>query len=166
MDDPVVVFDTVVFVRALINPYSFWGRLVFEHYHEYRLVVSPQVLREYIEVLQRPELTRIFSSLKGIDATRILEILQSAEVVMPQQEPDVSRDIKDNKFLAAAKEAKADYLVSEDRDLLDLIEYEGTHILRAHEFLDHLKELKSESEASAAGTKLRRQKERRGYCAL
>lgn len=28
----------------------------------------------------------------------------------------------------------------EDRDLLDLIEYEATRIVRAHEFLDRLKE--------------------------
>jgi predicted nucleic acid-binding protein len=84
MDDPVVVFDTVVFVRALINPYSFWGRLVFEHYHEYRLVISPQVLREYIEVMNRPELT-------------------------------------------------------EDRDLLDLDQHQGTRIIPAHEFLRMLK---------------------------
>jgi putative PIN family toxin of toxin-antitoxin system len=139
MDDPVVIFDTVVFVRALINPHSFWGRLVFEHYHEYRLIVSPQLVREYVEVLQRPELTRIFSTLKGIDVTRILEIMQKADVVIPQQEPDVSRDIKDNKFLAAAQAARADYIVSEDRDLLDLDEYEGARIIPAHEFLNILK---------------------------
>lgn len=142
MADPVVVFDTVVFVRALINPYSFWGRLAFEHHHEYRLVVSPLVLREYIEVIQRPELTRLFSVLKGIDVTRLIEILQNAEVVIPEQEPQVSRDAKDNKFLAAAEAAKADYLVSEDRDLLDLVEHQGTRIITAHEFLQILKTLR------------------------
>src|SRR5512147_1573580 len=92
MYDPVVVFD----VRALINPHSFWGRLVFEHSHEYRLIVTPQILREYVEVLQRPELTSRFSTLKGIDVARVLEILQQAEVVIPEQEPQVSRDVKDN----------------------------------------------------------------------
>lgn len=139
MDDTVVVFDTVVFVRALINPHSFWGRFVFEHYYEYRLIVSPQIIREYVEVMKRPELTRIFSTLNGIDVTRTLEIIQNAEVVMPQQEPQVSRDIKDNKFLAAVEEAHADYLVSEDRDLLDIHEHRGTRIIPAHEFLNILK---------------------------
>ena len=43
MDESVVIFDTVVFVRALLNPYSLWGRLVFDHYHEYRLIVTPQL---------------------------------------------------------------------------------------------------------------------------
>jgi hypothetical protein len=54
---------------------------------------------------------------------------------MPQSEPQASRDAKDNKFLAAAEAAKADYLVSEDRDLLDLTEHQGTRIIPAHEFL-------------------------------
>jgi len=135
MDDPVVIFDTVVFVRALINPHSYWGRLIFDYYQDYRLIVSPQIVREYVEVLQRPELTSRFSSLKGLNAERILEIIQGAEVVMPSQEPQVSRDIKDNKFLAAAEEAKADYLVSEDRDLLDLDKYKDTRIVPTIEFL-------------------------------
>ena len=139
MDESVVIFDTVVFVRALLNPHSLWGRLVFDHYHEYRLIVTPQIVREYVEVLQRPELTSRFSTLKGIDVTRILEILQRAEVVMPEQEPQVSRDVKDNKFLAAAEAAKADYLVSEDGDLLDLVEHQDTRIVPANEFLQILK---------------------------
>lgn len=139
MDEPVVIFDTVVFVRALLNPHSFWGRLMFDHYHEYRLIVTPQIVCEYVEVMQRPELTSRFTTLKGIDVARVLEILQQAKVVIPEQEPQVSRDVKDNKFLAAAEAAKADYLVSEDGDLLDLVEHLRTRIVPAHEFLQILK---------------------------
>lgn len=139
MDEPVVIFDTVVLVRALLNPHGLWGRLVFEHYPDYRLVVSPQIVREYVEVLQRPELTNRFTTIKGIDVKRILEILQPAEVVMPAREPQVSRDTKDNKFLAAAEEAGADYLVSEDRDLLDLVAHRDTSIIPSHVFLEILK---------------------------
>jgi predicted nucleic acid-binding protein len=65
--------------------------------------------------------------------------LQQDEVVMPQQEPQVSRDTKDNKFLAAAEAANADFLVSEDGDLLDLVAHRGTRIIPAHEFLQILK---------------------------
>ena len=46
MDEPIVIFDTVVFVRALLNPHSLWGRLVFDHYHEYRLIVTPPDRRQ------------------------------------------------------------------------------------------------------------------------
>lgn len=73
---------------------------------------------------------------------RILEILRQADVVMPRSEPTASRDAKDNKFLATAEDAKADYLVSEDRDLLDLTEHQGTRVIPAHEFLQILKTLR------------------------
>ena len=138
MGEFIVVFDTVVFVRALINPHSFWGRLVFEHSHEYRLFLTPQTLREYVEVLQRPELTSKFTAFKDIDVARLPEIFQQAEVVTRKREPQISRDVKDNKFLAAAEAARAAYLVSEDRDLLDLTEHEGTRIITAYEFLQIL----------------------------
>src|SRR5512144_3060127 len=103
MSEPVVIFDTVIFVRALINPHSFWGRLVFEHYQDYRLIVSPQILNEIIEVIRRPELTNRFSALQGVDANSIIEILVKADIIMPEGEPLVSRDTKDNKFIAAAE---------------------------------------------------------------
>jgi hypothetical protein len=139
MSEPVVIFDTVVFVRALINPHSFWGRLVFEHYREYQLIISPQILSEIIEVLRRPELTSRFSAIQGIDAESIIETLSQAEVVMPEGEPQASRDVKDNKFIAAAEASNADYLVSEDRDLLDLVKYKDTRIVTAREFLEILR---------------------------
>jgi predicted nucleic acid-binding protein len=47
----------------------------------------------------------------------------------------MARDPKDDKFLATAKAVAADYLVSEDEDLLVLEEYEGTRIVNAAAFL-------------------------------
>ena len=142
MNEPVVIFDTVIFVRALINPHSFWGRLVFEHYQDYQLIVSPPILAEIIEVLKRPELTSRFSAIRGIDAESIIEILTQAEIVMPEGEPQVSRDVKDNKFIAAAEASNADYLVSEDRDLLDIVKHKDTLIVTAREFLEILGDIR------------------------
>lgn len=49
-------------------------------------------------------------------------------------------DPDDNKFLAAAYEAKADYLVSVDNHLLSLKYYHGTQILSPALFLRALSE--------------------------
>ena len=48
------VFDTVVFVRSLINPHSIWERLLFEFVDAYELSVSPPLLQEILEVIERP----------------------------------------------------------------------------------------------------------------
>jgi uncharacterized protein len=135
-----VVFDTVVFVRSLINPHSRWGRLVFTHYPGYRLFLSQPVILEVLDVLRRPELIRKFRSLQGMDVGRIIEILGQAEIVEVSATPAVSRDVEDDKFLATAQAAGAEYLVTEDEDLLVIGEYEGIRIIDAATFLGILEE--------------------------
>ncbi len=86
-------------------------------------------------MLRRPELTRKFRSLQGMDLARILDLLSQAKIVAVSATPAVSRDAKDDKFLATARAAGAEYLVTEDEDLRLLGEYEGIEIVDATTFL-------------------------------
>lgn len=135
-----VVFDTVGFVRGLINPHSFWGKIIFQYSDQYRLFVSRQVLQEIFEVLKRPEITVLFHTLEGLDREKIIEIVSQAEVVEIFDVPSISRDVKDDIFLETAKVANANYLVSADRDLLDLKEYGGIKIIDAETFIGILEQ--------------------------
>ncbi len=135
-----VVFDTVGFVRALINPRSRWGRIVFDHADSYTLVISKPIAVEILAVLRRPEIVTLFRTLPGRDPATILGILQTAETIDLSVVPAVNRDPKDNKFLATAVAGKADYLVSEDRDLLDMEQHEGIPIIRSAEFIGMVEE--------------------------
>jgi predicted nucleic acid-binding protein len=58
--------------------------------------------------------------------------------VYPEIVPAVCRDPGDDKFLATALVARADYIVSEDLDLLSLGEYEGTMICNSQNMIDLL----------------------------
>ena len=133
-----VVIDTVVFVRSLLNPHSRSGRLIFAHANEYRLILSAPVIREILEVLQRPEITRKIRFVGGMDTRRVLDLLSQAELVEVAQISPASRDPKDDKFLTTAVLGEADYVVSEDRDLLDLEEYQGIKIVNVATFLELL----------------------------
>ena len=62
---PRVVFDTVVFVRALLNPHSRAQRLLFDHGTSYELILSEPALLELLEVLRRDEFRKLFRSLAG-----------------------------------------------------------------------------------------------------
>lgn len=135
-----VVFDTNVFVRSLINPYGIWGRLVFQRADRYQLIVSEAIIREILEVLNRPEITRKYRSIATRDLRAILDFLAAAEAVEVVDTPALSCDPKDDKFLATADASNAEYLVSEDEDLLALKEYAGTKIVRATDFLAILEE--------------------------
>ncbi len=134
-----VVFDTVVFVRSLINPHSVCGKLVFAHAASYRLVLSRPLIEEIMEVLTRPELTKKLPTLASIDMQTVLNIVGHVSVVEVSDIPPVSRDPNDDKCLATALAAQANYLVSEDKDLLVLKEYEGMKIVDSKTFLAILK---------------------------
>ncbi|HVF69635.1 MAG TPA: putative toxin-antitoxin system toxin component, PIN family [Xanthomonadales bacterium] len=130
-----VVVDTVVFVRGLINPFSYWGKLLFKHNGKYRLFVSKPIVFEILEVLDREEIVKKFRLLKGMDKSKVIEIISQAEVVVLKNIEHISRDSNDDKFIATAKAAKVDYIISEDRDLLDIKEFEGIKIITAEEFI-------------------------------
>ena len=129
------VFDTVIFVRALINPFSRCGRLVFAHHGTYRLILSPPLIGEILRVLARPEVRVKFRRLTPDLVLRFAAILDDAGVVVTPLIESVSRDPNDDKVLAAAKAGRAGYLVTEDADLLTLGEYAGTKIVTAEAFL-------------------------------
>jgi predicted nucleic acid-binding protein len=67
-------------------------------------------------------------------------------VVEPQDVPSVSRDPADDKYLACAKLASADYLVTEDKDLLVLEEYEDSRICQSAEFIELLETRRAQAD--------------------
>ncbi len=140
-----VVLDTVIFVRALLNPHSFSGRLLFEYLSDYRFFLSPSLIEEILEVLRRKEIIERFHMRQYNYPQAISHLIKSmgrAEIIKINKIPAISRDAKDDKFLATAKAAKADYLVSADKDLLDLKVYEDIKIINAEIFLKLLEEQK------------------------
>ena len=148
------VFDTNIFLRALINPYSRCGRLLDEFADDYELVLSPAVIREVLEVLHRPRLRAKFPHIAQLDIARLISLFEQALVVEPQDVPPVSRDPGDDKFLACARSAGAKYLVTEDKDLLVLEAYEGTRICQPAEFMELLEAGKTKAGQERAGSRL------------
>lgn len=72
-------------------------------------------------------------------AEYLLSINRHALFFYPQKKLKICRDSKDNKFLEIADEADAKYLVSGDKDLLDLKTIEKTKIISPKVFIDYLK---------------------------
>ncbi len=139
------VFDTNVFLRALINPHSRCGRLLDDFVDDYELVLSPAIIREILEVLHRPRLRVKFPHITQLDIARVIALFEQATVVEPKDVPSVPRDPVDDKFLACAKLAGAEYLVTEDKDLLVLEFYEGSRICQPAEFIEQLAALRAEA---------------------
>ena len=126
-----VLLDTNVVVSGL-----FFGgtpRALLEAWTQgaYELVLTPQVVSEYLEVCERlgvrnpnlqyqPALTRIIGG--------------AALVADPGAEGDISRDPDDDKFFRAAKAEEA-IVVSGDADLLEMNGWEGVQVLAPSDFM-------------------------------
>ena len=130
-----VVFDTVVLVRGVINPLGSCGHVLHERRDRYQPVVSASIVTEYLTVLQRPTIVRKYGSPEPDALRPVLDLIASAIVVQPAAIPQICRDPKDDAYLATATAGSADYLVSEDNDLLALGRYEGIQIVTAEAFM-------------------------------
>lgn len=133
------VIDTVVFIRALINPRGRWGRLLFDLSDRYVIVLSPEIIVEILDVLHRSSLRQRFPQIDGVAVERALAIIENAEVVEPRKRLKVCRDPGDDKFFECALAGRADYIVSEDADILAVGEFEGIKAVSASEFLSILR---------------------------
>ena len=130
-----VVIDAVVFVRALINRDSIWGRLLARS-DKYTILLSLEIAHEILAVIQRPELRKRLYRLSSLpELQSVLAVLTFAEGVEPKRKESVCRDPKDDKYFWCALEGRADYIVSEDEDILAVGEYHGARTIRAADFL-------------------------------
>jgi uncharacterized protein len=123
---PRVVYDCGVFLQAALRRTAPAGAcLDLVDQGAVELVVSTPVLAEIQEVLERPELKPRRQG--RLTASMVAEILcwlrEHATLVDPVPERfHYPRDPDDEPYLNLAIAARADYLVSRDRDLLDLQE--------------------------------------------
>ncbi len=132
---PIVVIDTQLVLRATLNERSLPAKLLFELGRFYTLAVSPGIRAEVEDVLNRAEIRAKFPGITDESVVRTLAVLDGGQEFAPESVPAVSRDPKDDIFIATAVLSNAQYLVTEDKDLLVLNPYQGIHILNALDFL-------------------------------
>ena len=102
---------------------------------DFELVLSRQILEEVGRALLYEKLRR-YRWMSETEVIRLLELLASESLLVPGKlAVAASRDPQDDKFLAAALEGNARYVVSGDRDLLDLKTYRNISLLRPAAFL-------------------------------
>ncbi|MDE2231540.1 MAG: putative toxin-antitoxin system toxin component, PIN family [Candidatus Omnitrophica bacterium] len=132
-----VVVDTNQFVSALISKRSQSARLLelWKNQH-FILVTSPEIIAEIKEVLEYPHIRQKYK-LSKVEIVSLLVLIEHEAVVLPslpavhiiKDGPD------DNKFLACALAAQAEYIVSGDRHLLNLGSYGPVSIVTVKDFL-------------------------------
>lgn len=126
-----IVFDTNIWVSFLITK-SLKGidKLIFED--RIKLLFSNESLLEFIEVSSKRKLGKYFTQ---DDILKLIELFNEYGLLIDVRSSiNVCRDFKDNFLLALAKDGNADYLITGDKDLLVLEEFEGTKIINMKQF--------------------------------
>jgi uncharacterized protein len=102
----------------------------------FELIASPTLLEELDDVLGRPKFRRYVNAAV---VTEFIDALSEDAVIVkdPPEPPRVSPDADDDYLIALARAAGADYIVSGDRDLLDLNNPDPL-VLSPRQFLDVL----------------------------
>jgi len=134
---PKVILDTSIFISAYLSHdkdkspnkiITLWQE------GDFILIVTPSLLRELILVLKRKKVKElsIINLIENIAEKAIMK-----EGVYQTNYLD-NIDSKDNIFLSACYESKADYLVSLDKHLLNLKHFHNTLIFNPQSFLNQL----------------------------
>lgn len=91
------------------------------------------LLDEFLKVASRPKFRRFFST---TDIEELLETIDEyADFVKVQTQIEICRDPKDNFLLSLSVDGNADYLLTGDKDLLELTKFGKTTIITISDFL-------------------------------
>ncbi len=115
-----VVVDTGILISAFV----FGGipkKLLRHLSKEAEICVSPEILEEYRRVpLELERNGKINREQLRILIAGIAAFVSNAKLIYPKKEVSICRDQEDNMILECCLAAKADYLITGDKDLLEI----------------------------------------------
>jgi len=128
-----IIIDTNLWISFLITKdFSKLDEIIFTRHGI--LIFSQELLEEFLEVAKRPKFRRFFTN---EHVEEILETINEyADFVKVHTKVKVCRDIKDNFLLSLSIDGNADYLLTGDKDLLELEKFGETNIKTISSFLE------------------------------
>lgn len=134
------VLDANVFVSAFVRPEGPPGQIVESLLREqtFELVLSDAIIEETLRALEYPRVRKAARTKVGPDLW-FEDLIVLAEFVSGEHAiPALSEDPDDDKYVAAAVEGRASFVVTGDPDLLTIGEHAGVRIVAPRAFLDLL----------------------------
>ncbi len=128
-----VVIDTNVLVSGLLKPESLPAVAVERVLQNGTLLLSPELLTEYENVLSRNKFSKAFSLVEV--QLLLVALVAEAVFIIPFTEVADCVDASDNKLLELAVDGLADCIITGDDHLLVLHPFRGVLILSPAAFL-------------------------------
>ncbi len=131
-----ITVDTNVLVSA-----TFWSGASYQiiqlvESHKVELILSPSILEEFSEVLDYPEIQEKITGKNLEMKMTVAKIKELATIVHPSEKLNVVKDDPDDdNIIECAVAGKVDYIISQDKHLLNLKSYAGIKIITPEELL-------------------------------
>ena len=134
-----VVLDANVLVSAYIRPQGPPGQIIerFVRDGAFGVVLTEPIVEEVLQALAYPKVQTAARS-KTEPELWFEDIVVLSQLVAGDVEVAVCGDPDDDKYVAAAIEGRAAFVVTGDPDLLTLGEHKGIRIITPRAFLDLL----------------------------
>lgn len=132
------VVDTNILVSALISKKTSPPLQVYRLIKsaDFLLITSSTILEELEDVITRKEIIKLHQRTPGQIKEILKEIIETSYIVPGLVNVEVvKKDPDDDKFIAAAIEGQADYIITGDKPLLNIKEYHGIKIISPTEFV-------------------------------
>lgn len=131
-----IIIDTNLWISFIIsNKQSFLDELLFSY--EIRILFSSELIDEIERTITKPKLKKYFQTnalqemLLAFDS--FIDFIEAESLV------SICRDPKDNFLLSLAKDGRADYLLTGDKDLIELKNFGKTKIFTITAFSEEVK---------------------------
>lgn len=127
-----IVVDTNVLISGVF--FSGFPRKILSSIIRQKIVAcaTPEIINEYEEIVQE----MINRKQGNINNAILNPLIKTMEIIEPISQVKICRDPDDNKFLECAKDSHSLYIVSGDKDLLVIKEYEDIQIITAKDFCE------------------------------
>lgn len=133
MNDLRIVIDTNILVSSILIESSLPDMAFKAARKNGKILLSDVTSQELQAVLNRPKFDRYIS--RDIRHQFLAKIKLESEQIVIFETIQECRDPKDNKFLEVAVNGNANYIITGDRDLLELHPFRGIYILNPRQFL-------------------------------
>jgi putative PIN family toxin of toxin-antitoxin system len=132
-----IVMDTNLFVSVLLKPGSNPDMILHMVKDEkVLLLMSDSIIREIFRVLTYPKIRKRLTA-SDEELKNFVQLLGTVAIITPGtlNVPPLDADQDDTKYLVCAVEGHADFIVSGDHHLTDLVMYRGIRIVTPADFI-------------------------------
>ena len=125
------VLDTNVFVSRIHWSGASEKVLRLWFLGKFKLISSAETIEEFVKIITSFKIPMKTEEILWWESL----ILEKSELVVPNEKITIVKDDPDdNKFIEAALEGKAEYIVTRDKHLLKIKEFKGIKIITPEEF--------------------------------